>query len=152
MNKIFKIILILGAFGILSASAVYLYVFHKPHRNITKETPAYVIEAPEFYSEFSNDETAAYEKYGNQVIQVSGEVVNISLSENSASVVLLDEMEGIACAFDSLGMAKQLNHLMAINVGDEVSLKGQCDGYDMIMGVVLTRCILLEDNIIIAAE
>jgi len=152
MNKIFKIILILGAFGIFSATAIYLYVFHKPHRNIAKETPAYVVKAPEFYSEFSSNETAAYEKYGNQVVQVSGEVVDISMSETSTSIVLLDEMEGIACAFDSLGMAKQLNHLMSINVGDNVNLKGQCDGYDMIMGVVLTRCILLEDNIIVAAE
>ena len=152
MKKLLKIGLILGAFGILSAGAVYLYVFHKPHRNIAKEAPAFVVDAPSFYSEFSADEKAAYEKYGNQVVQVTGEVVDISLSENSASVVLLDEMEGIACAFDSLGMAEQLSYLEAIQVGDNVNLKGQCDGYDMIMGIVLTRCILLEDNAIAAIE
>ena len=152
MKKLIKIMLILGAFGILSATAVYLYVFHKPHRNIAKEAPAYVVEAPAFYSEFSSDETTAYEKYGNQVVQVSGQVVDISLTDNSASLVLLDEMEGIACAFDSLGMAQQKSHLASIQIGDNVNLKGQCDGYDMIMGIVLTRCILLEENIIVAAE
>ncbi|MCP4311035.1 MAG: hypothetical protein GY790_07220 [Bacteroidetes bacterium] len=152
MKKLFRIILILGAVGILSAFSVYMYVFHKPHRNIAKEAPAYVMDAQSFYSEFSSDETSAYEKYGNQVVQVSGEVIDISMSDNSASLVLLDEMEGIACAFDSLGIVRQKGHLEGIQIGDNVNLKGQCDGYDMIMGVVLTRCILLEDNIIIASE
>lgn len=152
MKKLFKIGLMLAAFGILSATAVYLYVFHKPHRNIAKEAPAYVVDAQTFYSEFVNDETAAYEKYGNQVVQVSGEVVDISLSQNSASLVLLDEMEGIACAFDSLDVVKQKKQLEGIQIGDNVNLKGQCDGYDMIMGVVLTRCILTGDDIIIAQK
>ena len=27
-----------------------------------------------------------------------------------------------------------------LQLGDKISLKGKCDGFDMIMGVVLTRC------------
>ena len=150
MKKLFKIGLILAAVGILSATGVYLYVFHKPHRNIAKEAPAYVVDAHTFYSEFANDETAAYEKYGNRVIQVYGEVVDISLSDNSASLVLLNEMEGIACGFDSLDVVKQKFQLQGLQIGDNVNLKGQCDGYDMIMGVVLTRCILTDESVVIA--
>ena len=152
MKKLFRIGLILAAFGILSATGVYLYVFHKPHRTIAKEAPAYVVDALTFYSEFSTDETAAYEKYGNQVVQVSGEVVDINLSDNSASLILLDEMEGIACAFDSLDVAKQKNQLEGIQIGDNVKLKGQCDGYDMIMGIVLTRCILTGESMVVAQK
>jgi hypothetical protein len=52
-------------------------------------------------------------------------------------------MEGITCSFDSLSMVKSSDKLRQIKAGDEVVLKGQCDGYDMIMGVVLSRCVLL---------
>jgi hypothetical protein len=85
----------------------------------------------------------SYEKYGDKVIQIKGAVENITLNENSASIVFIDEMGGVNCVFDSLSMVKNLEKLKKINVGDSIELKGQCDGYDMIMGVVLSRCVLL---------
>jgi hypothetical protein len=85
----------------------------------------------------------SYEKYGNKVIRIKGAVENITLNKNSASIVFIDEMDGVNCAFDSLSMIKNLEKLKKINVGDSIELKGQCDGYDMIMGVVLSRCVLL---------
>lgn len=143
MKKLFKIGLILFGIGLLSGIGTYIYVFHKPHRNIAKEKPAYVLEAKELYTDFSNDETSSYEKYGNKVLQVTGKVADISINENSATIVILDEMEGINCAFDSAAFVKNHDMLMKIKAGDNVEVKGQCDGYDMIMGVVLSRCVLL---------
>jgi len=130
--------------GLLSATGTYLYVFHKPHRNIAKEKPAYIINAREFYQEFSIDEDSGYEKYGNKVVQVSGNVVDVSLNNSNASLVLLDEMEGINCSFDSLAVVKSSEMLSKLKRGDEVILKGQCDGFDMIMGIVLTRCVIIK--------
>ncbi len=143
MKKIVKIGLILFGVGVLSAAGTYMYVFHKPHRNVAKEKPAYVLNAEDLVIEFSSDENVSYEKYGNKVIQISGEVVDINVSSNSASLTILDEMEGISCAFDSLSMVKYHEKLVQIQKGDKVEIKGQCDGYDMIMGVVLSRCVLL---------
>lgn len=140
-KKLFRIAIALFIFGLISATGTYVYVFHKPHRNIAKEKPAYVIDATRLITEFVDDETLSYEKYGNQVLQVNGEVVNISISDNSASITLIDEMEGISCSFDSLGLVDYKAILQKIDMGDNVELKGQCDGYDMIMGVVLTRCV-----------
>lgn len=143
MKKFFKIWLILFGVGVLSAIGTYIYIFHKPHRNIAKEKPAYVLNAQDLYIEFSSNENTSYEKYGNKVLQISGEVVEISVSNNSASITILDEMEGINCAFDSITMVKNHNQLIQIEEGDRIEIKGQCDGYDMIMGVVLSRCVLL---------
>ena len=144
MNKLLKIFLILFGIGLLAGVGTYLYVFHKPHRNIEKEQAAYVIAASDFYQEFAMDETSAYEKYGNLVIQVTGSIADITLEEDQASIVLLDEMEGISCAFDSLALVEWGEKFAQLQIGDELTLKGQCDGFDMIMGVVLSRCVLTD--------
>ena len=130
----------------MSATGTYLYVFHKAHRNIAKEKPAYEVCAKDLYTEFSTDEKTSYDKYGNQVLQVTGRVVEFELNESGASLVYVDPFEGINCAFDSTTVTKLRSEFDVIGVGDVVTLKGQCDGFDMIMGVVLTRCVLIERN------
>ena len=146
MRKIIKIGIILFLLGIVAATGTYFYVFHKPHRNIEKEKPAYEICAKDLYDEFNEDEITSYEKYGNKVIQVTGAVVEFELKENGASLVYVDPFEGINCAFDSTTVIKEKNELSTIHIGNVVTIKGKCDGFDMIMGVVLTRCVLLERN------
>lgn len=143
-KKLFRIALILFGIGCISAVGTYMYVFHKPHRNIEKEKAAFIIDAQMLFDDFANDENVSYEKYGNQVLEVTGEVVDVSVSENSSSLVLLDEMEGISCSFDSLDTQKYMELLTELTPGEQVKVKGQCDGYDMIMGVVLTRCVLAQ--------
>jgi hypothetical protein len=144
MKKLIKIGLILLGIGILAAFGTYMYVFHKPHRNIAKEKPAYTVRADQLLADFSTDEQAGYEKYGNMVVQVSGEVVEVNVNDNGASMVYVSPMEGVSCAFDSVTVARSKPDITSVNVGDEVTLKGKVDGYDMIMGVVLTRCVLVN--------
>ena len=146
MKKIIKIGLILFLIGVVSATGTYLYLFHKPHRNIAREKPAFEMNAEDLYTEFSSDETTSYEKYGNKVLQVTGKVVEFDLNSNGASLVYVDPMEGINCEFDSTTVADTRNELSKIDVGKIVTLKGQCDGFDLIMGVVLTRCVLIEST------
>ncbi|MBA7534500.1 hypothetical protein ES705_26748 [subsurface metagenome] len=144
MKKLIKIGLLLFGIGILSATGTYLYVFHKPHRNIAKEKPSYIIDAVNFYDEFIHDEEESYLKYGDKVIQVSGEVVEFNLRDNGASLVYLNPLEGVNCSFDSTTVIRYNDKLSDIDVGDRVTVKGKCDGFDFIMGVVLTRCVLIE--------
>lgn len=151
MKKLLKIGLILFIIGIVSASGTYLYVFHKPHRNVAKEKPAYVICAKKLHTEFSEDEMTSYDKYGNKVIQVTGRVVEFEINSNSASLVYIDPMNGISCAFDSTAVIQFHDELASIDVGNIVTIKGQCDGFDLIMGVVLTRCVLLDSEQLISA-
>jgi hypothetical protein len=143
VKKIFKIGLILFGIGLLAGFGTYMYVFHKPHRNILKETPAYTLAASDLYTEFSLNETASFEKYANKVLQINGEVADIQINDNNALLTLNDAMEGVNCSFDSVTVAKNLDKLKNIHVGDKIELKGQCDGYDIIMGVVFTSCVLL---------
>lgn len=140
MKKVFKILLILILVGIVFIAGAVYYVFNKPHRNIKKEKPAYILAARNLIKEYDQDENSAYAKFGNQVIQVSGEIVDISRTGNDVSISLEDEFDGINCALDSNAVISNNDYLSSLDPGDNITLKGKCDGKDIIMGIVFTRC------------
>ncbi|MFY0673234.1 MAG: hypothetical protein JXQ87_07510 [Bacteroidia bacterium] len=146
MSKTLKILLVFAGLGILVGGSVVFYVFNKPHRNIEEEAPAFTMVASSFYNEFSSDEAAGNLKFGNQVIQVNGPIAEVSLNGAEATIVLNDEMEGISCTLDSTAVANNEEKIKALSIGDQVTLKGKCDGFDMIMGVVLTKCFFVNDE------
>ena len=135
-----KIILIITGFVLFFGLGAAFYVFNKPHRNIAKERPAFIMEASELFEEFNMNEDLGNKKFGNQVIQVNGKVTEITMDENGISFILNNSMEAVNCTIDVQYEDKVKN----IKFGDKVTLKGKCDGFDMIMGVVLTKCIFIE--------
>lgn len=144
MKKFLIITLSIVGAGLLIGGGVVWYVFNKPQRNVEKEKPAFVMTAADLYAEYSSNEEAGNAKFSNKVIEVTGEIVEITPGENETSIVLLDPMEGISCALDSIIVADNKEKIENLNIGDEITLKGKCDGIDMIMGVVLTRCYFAE--------
>lgn len=130
----------------MAAGGTVYYVFNKPHRNVEKEKPAYTLTATELFADFSEDEQAGYEKYGDKVIEVSGEIVEINEGEKQQlTIVLGDVLEGVSCAIADEEMQENKDKVSGLSTGDNVTLKGKCDGMDMIMGVVLTRCFIIEN-------
>jgi hypothetical protein len=146
MKKLVKIGLILLGVGVVSAFGTYMYVFHKPHRNVAKEKPLYALDAKTLLAEFISNEESSYEKYGDKVLQVTGDVVEVTVQDNGATLVYVDPVEGVSCSFDSTAVVKMNGELVHIIPGDHVTVKGKCDGYDLIMGVVLTRCTLVDNK------
>lgn len=144
MKKNIKYILILAAVGVLMGMFTILYTYFKPQRNIQKEKPAFIIESTSLHNEFIANEDSGNLKFNNQIIQVSGKVVEFSMENNGASVVFINSIGGITCSFDSTTMVNNFGKLSKIQVNDSLTLKGRCDGYDMIMGVVLSKCVLIE--------
>ncbi len=140
MNKYLKIGLIVFGVGLLVGVGAVYYVFNMPQRNVKKEKAAFTMTAEELFTEYSSDETIGNEKFADKVIQVTGEIVEIAPGENETTIVLLDPMEGVSCALDSIIVADNKEKIDKLKIGDEITLKGKCDGIDMIMGVVLTRC------------
>lgn len=144
MKKGLKIILIIAAIGLVTGISTVYYVFNKPHRDVENEAPSYTMEPKVLHDEFSNDEEASYRKYVDKVIQVTGEIAELSIDGDQVSVVLNDEMEGVSCALDILAIDTNRSVINALKIGDKITLKGKCDGFDMIMGVVLTRCFIIK--------
>lgn len=141
-KKLLKLFLILFGIGTITGFSLFLYVFHKPQRNLANEKPAFIVEPKALYSDFNSDEKASNAKYGDKAIQLKGEIVDLSLKDNGATIVLADPMAGVSCSFDSITVSENKDSFAKLKVGDQVTVKGKCDGFDMIMGVVLTRCVL----------
>lgn len=143
MKKFFKIALYLFIIGLTIGLGAVYYVFNKPHRNIAKEKPVFTVNASTLLTEFSENEDSAYQKYGDKTILVEGIISELTKTDSSLNISLESEINGVNCAIDYGKMSKLNPNLMDnLSVGDSIKIKGKCDGYDMIMGVVLTQCII----------
>ena len=140
MKKGLKIFLIVAIVGLVTGLSTVYYIFNMPHRDVENEAPAYTMEAKVLFDEYNNDEDAAHLKYGDKVIQVSGDIAELSIEGYEVSITLNDDMEGVNCSLDSVAVSMNKEIINQLQLGDKISLKGKCDGFDMIMGVVLTRC------------
>jgi flagellar basal body-associated protein FliL len=142
MKKIYKILIYLVIFGLVCGFGVYMYVFHKPHRNVGNEKPAFTLTASELIKEFSEKEDVTYKLYGDKALQVTGKIADITKKGNEITVILEDKTSGVSCSFEAEYYQNNTAAINALKIGDPLTVKGKCDGYDMIMGVVLTRCVL----------
>ena len=144
MNKGLKIFLIIAVVGLVTGLSTVYYVFNMPHRDVMGEAPSFTMDAAALYTEYNSDEEASNVKFADKVIQVTGKIVELSNEGYQISIVLNDEMEGVNCALDSMTIDKHKSLIEGLKTGDNITLKGKCDGFDMIMGVVLTRCFIIE--------
>jgi len=144
MKKGLKIFLIIAAVGLITGLSTVYYMFNKPHRDVENEKPAFTMNASVLFSDFNENENISNEKYGDQIIQVTGEISELNIEGYQVSITLNDEMEGVNCALDSLTVEQNKALINAMVIGEEITLKGKCDGFDMIMGVVLTRCFIIK--------
>lgn len=145
-KKLLKIAIYLFLFGLLTGIGIVIYVFNKPHRNIAKEKPAFVLTANVLIGEFEQDEQQAYQKYGDKTILVKGVIADVASTDSSLSISLQSSMNGVSCTFNLENLKKFAPEFSTseILIGDSIAVKGKCDGYDMIMGVVLTQCVVIK--------
>jgi hypothetical protein len=144
-KKAIIVIIILLGIVIISAFGVYMYVFHKPHRNVANEKPAFTMTAVELIKQFSAKEDSCYKAYGDKAMQISGKIADLTKKGDIVQTIILEDTNaGINCGFDSTYSAENKDKVAKLKIGDEITLKGKCDGYDAIMGVVLTRCSIVE--------
>ncbi len=143
MKRWMKILLILVVVGVVAGAGGVYYVFNMPHRDVENEKPALITTASALYHLFSRDEVVASKKYNNKVVQVSGKIVELTGGTYHINITLNDVMAPVSIVIDSLSIVKNRSFATTMKLGDVVTVKGQLDGYDMIMGVVLTRGFLI---------
>ncbi len=129
--------LLLLAIGLAGAYRIW----NKPHKNV-EDAPAITVSATELYNSFIKDSAKANELYTNKVLQVSGEVSQVSINQQSQQVFFLKT--GIPEAFINCTVEGKK---LSAKTGDKVRIKGICSGYiggDADMGlpgdVFLIRC------------
>ena len=110
---------------------LYLYIFHKPHRDFVAEPATYSLTAQDLLLDFQFDELESNKKYLNKVLQINGVVSSI---EDGSPVI----NESVFCSFET--------HI-EMREGQKVIVKGRCTGYDdLFYQVTLERCIILNKD------
>ena len=130
-------ILLVSALVFIAGVSVFLYQYHKPHKDIAKSEAEAEMTAEELFRIFSEDEAAANAAYLDKVIRVKGTVREVSRDEKGQASVILSagDMFGVICQLDELTEHPRTD----FEPGETVTFKGVCTG--MLMDVVLVRCV-----------
>jgi hypothetical protein len=133
--KYLKYLLLLAVIG----AAVGFYQYNKPHQNMEKADADVTMTAPELFQAFEKDELSANETYLDKVVEVKGEVQQVSINDEGGISLTLNsgnDMFGVICQLDELTEHQKTT----FEPGEEVTVKGICTG--MLMDVVLVRCVV----------
>lgn len=96
---------------------VYLYVFHKPHRDVANEAASIQTSAQQLVGEFKTDRGMADSIYLDQVVALKG--VLSALEKGALSLEA-----GVYVKLDSLAQAP------TANIGDSIEVQGRVIGFD----------------------
>ncbi len=131
MNK--KKYFVIASIAILiCCGGFYFYnnILYKEARNIEKETPSYSISSSNLINDYKSNISESDSKYLNKTIQIEGEITEVS-----DSILTLDS--SIFCAFDK--------NIEKASVGNKVTLKGRCIGFDELMEEIkLDQCSIIQ--------
>lgn len=136
-----KIIIWLIAIGLVSAAAVWLYLFYfgAKHKDPldARQIP---VDASKLYEQYETNEDSANTAYLGKVIRVSGEVDLLEVIESRYTVHFKTSgiMGTVICEMDTT----ENSRLEEVKTGDILVVAGFCNGYNT--DVYLDRCKLAE--------
>ncbi len=145
MKKILVIILILAVVGIIAGVLFYKFYINKPHENIEKAKPDFVLTAQELYNEFINDHAATSAKYNGKVLELTGSLTKIEKPDTLVLMVFVFNEgmfgdEGIRCTM----LPSHNEKALSLAPGSIVKMKGYCAGFNE-PDVILEKCSLVEE-------
>ena len=138
MNKTIRVLIFVFVLGLAFASAVWLYVFNKPHRNIANEKADYIVNAHELFLAFTENEKQANAKFLGKAVEVYGLVHEVS---SKTTLIVYSEgtaENGVQCEMDT----KHKQTTDGIVVGQKIKLRGQCDG--LLLDVLLSKAVVVK--------
>lgn len=137
LKKAILIIVLLAFAG----GGIGLYLYYKPARSYRHARPDISVQAEEMIRDFATDEKAAEKKYLNKVVEVQGNIYEISLDDRGLTSINLfvdNEVTMISCAMDSADNAEYSR----LTKGSNVKIQGQCSG--LLMDIVMNKCVLVK--------
>ena len=135
MKKTGKILLAIVLIGLVIGAVIFYKLWYAPHRDVKDET-AISVTAQGIIDAYSSDEKKANTLYLDKAIEVSGEVTDISKTQQGKTVISLktsDPMAGVRCTMKENADVKP---------GDQIKVKGICSGF--LMDVTLIDCYVVK--------
>ena len=127
-KRVIKFIVIVVLSAVVIGSAIGLYLFNKPHRNVQAAEVDFSVTSSALVEEYLTSPEKANEKYlsdeGNsKILAITGKVHSISRDLNDQVVVLLKaegQKAGVSCTF-----TKETNaNTSALQIGQTITVKG----------------------------
>lgn len=115
------------------AAGIGFYYFNKGVEGLENVESDYELSADALFNAFDTNESEALLNYEGKVISVTGKVARIKSTDSTTNITIYAENAmagGINCSFNKV--------ISTIKKGDEVSIKGRCQGY--LMDVILNNC------------
>lgn len=141
MNRTVRIALIIIALVAVGGGAAAIYLWNKPHRDLTAMEADFTVTPEALFTAFEANEADANAKYLNKVVEVKGTVMDKQEAGEERAIIMLEvpgQMFGLNCAFEADGAGAT----ESVAVGDEVTLRGEVTGYTM--DVNLARCVVMQ--------
>jgi hypothetical protein len=167
-KTILYIVLALALTGALVGGGYvyYAFVYMQNHRTTPADLePEITLSAEELLKQVEADWAAAGKtsaiptfigEDGAKIIQTTGKIASKNVEESgNITINLLGEAVGINCQLDSVSVATNKALIDKYNVGDVVTIKGKCTGFDYdeesfeMLGeenkhVKLSECVIVE--------
>lgn len=133
------VILLLGLAGFFYGYREY----YRTHADSASLKADFSVGVGSMLDEFSRDAVASENKFRNKVVEVTGTIKELDLSDPGAFIIALGDslsMNAVRCSVDSLHNATVLQAKM----GEKAIIKGVYSGYnaDELLGtdIILVRC------------
>ncbi len=136
-----KILLLFATVSIVSLGIGY-YMYNMPAKNLSKVKPDVIISADELMSLFEENEETANGSFLGKVIEVSGKVSDVTISDDGSMEIILESqslMGGVSCSFEAEDAMAYLSMLERVQ---NAVIKGECTGY--LADVILKRCVVVK--------
>lgn len=120
--------------GIVTAGFVGYRMYTKPHRDV-QHIKAIKVAAMKLVSDYEANEAQANAEYLDKVLEISGQIIDVSKNQNGETVISLDGtgMGTVRCTLEG-------NVQHEIKPKTQVVIRGICTGY--LMDVILVRSII----------
>jgi len=134
MKKLILAVILIAA--IIGGTVAYR-TYHKPHRDIASEDAAFSLTADALFDAFEADETTANALYLDKVVEVTGEVAEVTENSAGQAVITITAenamLGGVIATMEEAGTVN-------ISEGETVTVKCRCTGH--LMDVILINCSL----------
>jgi len=122
-------------FGILAG----FYFYNLKHKDLQKVKPDFVLTASDLLEAFETDENEATSKYVNNVIEVTGTILQIKSGENNTLSISLkteSDFSSVICTLEGNP------DLSVFNTDEQITIRGECSGF--LLDVLLNNCVVVQ--------
>ena len=138
-----KSVILLILIVIFCSAAIIAYKFWNKSFKDPLKGNAIKVTAIQLFNDFNSNEAQAQQKYvanmDDKILEISGEITEVANNEDGEIYYMLktdDEMFGVKCVMDNDNAANKAK------VGDNVTIRGFCVGYNM--DVIVRRCKIVK--------